>query len=113
MQGRRNGRALLELLAVELLLDDVEQGAHLADAHGLEQILVHARLNGALRIFEFAVSADDDDVNPRLQLFGAVRQLDPGHAVHADVRHQQVHGLRLKHLQRGLPADDRVHDLEL
>ena len=98
---------------VHFLLQGLQDRRHFADAHGLEQIFVHPRLNGALGVLKFPVAADDHDMDVGLQGAGGLGKLDAVHAVHADVRDQQVHGVLLQKLQALLAAGRRSGHLKI
>ena len=101
------------VFALQLFLDGLKDGGHFADAHGLEQIVVYADLNGALRILKFAIAADDDDMDAGLDDARRLRQLDARHAVHADIRDEQIDGLLPQIFQRMLAAGSGSDDLKI
>ena len=110
--GGQKGSVHFGLLLVELLAHGLQQRGHLRDAHGLEQVFVHADLNRALGVFKLAVAAEDDDVDARLNETGLLGQLQPGDAVHADVGDDEIDLLLLEQLKPLLAAGGGADDLK-
>ena len=69
-EGGQHGGSHVRVLRIQLLFDGFENVRHFGDAHGLEQIVVHANLYSALRVFKFAIAADDHNVDIGLQSAG-------------------------------------------
>lgn len=89
------------------------------DRGGLEYKIHHLILDGALCVFKIRESGQHDDLDIRVLLVDAARQLQPIHAGHADIadddirlyaghllkRIDPVHGLRRDDAAKRFPAD--------
>src|SRR5690606_15292428 len=60
------------------------------DGDGFEQVVGHAQFDGLLGVFEFVVSAEDDDLYPRHAFPDDLAQLQSVHERHFDVGDQDV-----------------------
>lgn len=86
---------------VERFADSVENLPETLDFHGLEQIIIHARLNCSARELKFRVAGDNHCMRPRIQLPDALRQFNAIDARHTDVRYQHMDVL-LRHQPEGI-----------
>lgn len=86
---------------VERFADSVENLPETLDFHGLEQIIIYARLNCPARELKFRVAGDNHCMRPRIQLPDALRQFNAIDARHTDVRYQHMDVL-LRHQPEGI-----------
>lgn len=91
---------LLFSLLVDFPADILQRLQQRRLCHGLEQVLLHADLNGLLRELKIVVSADEDD--PCLRQLGAdeLAERQPVHKRHFDIRDQNVRA-QLADLRQG------------
>ena len=90
-----------QALAAQAALAELAQRAHqLLLVDRLEQIIAHAEADGALRIFEMRIAADDGNLQLRVERLGALDQLQAVAARHADIRDEDVRLARADQLQR-------------
>ena len=97
-EGRQHGGGHVCILRIQLFLHGLEDIRHFGDAYGLEQVIV------------YAVAADDNNMNVGQQRPGGLGQLDAVHAVHADIRDEQLHAVLLQVFQSLLPAGGGAGD---
>ena len=75
-------------LLPQLVLEPQQDANQVILLDGLEQIVLYAVFQGVLRIFKFPVSADDDNMQVRLQVLCPLNQLDSAAPRHAHIRDQ-------------------------
>ena len=63
---------------------------------------MHAYANSLLRILKLVIGCHNNAHGIRLKPLGGLNQLQPGHAVHANVRKKHMHRFILKDAQRFL-----------
>ena len=97
---------LLALL-VDLPADVFQRFQERCLGHGLEQILLHADLNGLLRKFKVVVAADENDLCLRKLRTDKPAQCKSVHKRHFDVRDQDV-GAQLADLRQRKLAVRRI-----
>ena len=85
--GQRGGNAL-GLLFVHAQADLIQRSLHHRNADGLEDIIIHGGLDGALGILEIRIAGHDDDVQIGLDLPGLEGKGDAIHARHIDIGQQ-------------------------
>ena len=81
---------LLLAFLVDLPADILQRFQQGAFRHGLQQILLHADLNGLLREFKVVVAADENDFCLRQLRADEFAERQPVHKRHFDVRDQDV-----------------------
>ena len=75
---------------------------HFPAAARLDKKIMRAYANGLLCILKLVIGCHDNAHGIRLKLLGGLNQLQPGHAVHANVREKHMHRFLLKDAQRFL-----------
>ena len=75
---------------IQFLLDLPEYLAQLLIIDRLDEIFIDLTAHGLTRVFKFLITGQQHDLHPRIKRSDLLRNLKPGHLVHADVCQQDV-----------------------